>query len=129
MEALRSRTDAARLLHLDHRPAPARGHPPQTDLCAAAGRAAALTQPVACRLFNEKVSRWSLTPPFTSACARIVPLRTPFRRSAGHWATVWFGKDPAFDARFCDAFVVQHGAAARGELMPWLATPEGALSL
>lgn len=42
---------------------------------------------------------------------------------------VWFGKDPAFDARFRDAFAVQHGAAARGELMPWLSTPEGALSL
>jgi uncharacterized protein (DUF924 family) len=45
----------------------------------------------------------------------------------GH--AVWFGKDPAFDRRFREAFAVEHGAAARGELMPWLATPEGALSL
>ncbi len=45
----------------------------------------------------------------------------------GH--AVWFGKDPAFDRKFRDSFAVQHGAAARGELMPWLATPEGALSL
>lgn len=42
---------------------------------------------------------------------------------------VWFGKDPKFDARFRDTFAVQHGAAGRGELMPWLATPDGALSL
>jgi uncharacterized protein (DUF924 family) len=52
---------------------------------------------------------------------------------AAFWAplgpAVWFGKDPAFDRRFREAFAVQHGAAARGELMPWLATPEGALSL
>lgn len=50
-----------------------------------------------------------------------------FWRPLGH--AVWFGKDPAFDRRFREAFALQHGAAARGELMPWLATPEGALSL
>lgn len=52
---------------------------------------------------------------------------------ADFWAPlghpVWFGKDPAFDQRFREAFAVQHGAAARGELMPWLATSKGALSL
>ncbi len=52
---------------------------------------------------------------------------TAFWAPLGH--AVWFGKDPAFDARFREAFAVQHGAAGRGELMPWLATPEGALSL
>jgi uncharacterized protein (DUF924 family) len=50
-----------------------------------------------------------------------------FWRPLGH--AVWFGKDPTFDAGFRDAFAVQHGAAARGELMPWLATADGALSL
>ncbi len=45
----------------------------------------------------------------------------------GH--AVWFGKDPAFDQKFRAAFAAGHGAAARGELMPWLATPKGALSL
>lgn len=50
-----------------------------------------------------------------------------FWKPLGH--AVWFGKDPAFDALFRDAFAVQHGAAARGELMPWLSTAEGALSL
>lgn len=50
-----------------------------------------------------------------------------FWKPLGH--AVWFGKDPAFDSHFRDAFAVQHGAAARGELMPWLATPEGGLSL
>lgn len=52
---------------------------------------------------------------------------------AAFWAPLghatWFGKDPAFDRRFREAFPLQHGAAARGELMPWLTTPEGALSL
>ncbi len=52
---------------------------------------------------------------------------------AAFWAplghAVWFGKDQAFDNRFRDAFADQHGAAARGELMPWLGTAEGALSL
>ncbi|MCU0829104.1 MAG: DUF924 family protein [Tabrizicola sp.] len=52
---------------------------------------------------------------------------------ADFWAplghSVWFGKDPAFDNRFRAAFAVEHGAAARGELMPWLSTPKGALSL
>lgn len=42
---------------------------------------------------------------------------------------VWFGKDPAFDRRFREAFATEHAAAGRGELMPWLASPEGALSL
>jgi uncharacterized protein (DUF924 family) len=42
---------------------------------------------------------------------------------------IWFGKDPAFDRRFREAFAAEHEAAARGELMPWVATPEGALSL
>lgn len=45
----------------------------------------------------------------------------------GH--AVWFGKDPMFDQKFRESFAAEHGAAARGELMPWLATAEGALSL
>jgi uncharacterized protein (DUF924 family) len=52
---------------------------------------------------------------------------TQFWKPLGH--TVWFGKDPAFDQRFREAFVAEHSAAAQGELMPWLATAEGALSL
>lgn len=59
-----------------------------------------------------------LSPPGTAAA---------FWKPLGH--AVWFGKDPAFDGRFRAAFSAEHGAAARGELMPWLATPEGALSL
>jgi uncharacterized protein (DUF924 family) len=50
-----------------------------------------------------------------------------FWKPLGH--AVWFGKDPGFDQTFREAFKTEHGAAARGELMPWLATPEGALSL
>jgi uncharacterized protein (DUF924 family) len=42
---------------------------------------------------------------------------------------VWFGKDPAFDRQFRQAFVAEYDAAARGELMAWIATPHGALSL
>ena len=50
-----------------------------------------------------------------------------FWKPLGH--AVWFGKDPAFDREFREAFAAQHNAAARGDLMSWLATPEGALSL
>lgn len=50
-----------------------------------------------------------------------------FWKPLGH--AVWFGKDPAFDQTFRDAFAAEHDTAARGELMPWLATAEGALSL
>jgi uncharacterized protein (DUF924 family) len=50
-----------------------------------------------------------------------------FWKPLGH--AVWFGKDPVFDQKFRQAFIAEHGAAARGELMPWLGSPEGALSL
>jgi len=52
---------------------------------------------------------------------------TEFWRPLGH--AVWFGKDPDFDRLFRATFAAEHEAAARGELMPWIATPEGALSL
>lgn len=41
----------------------------------------------------------------------------------------WFAKDAAFDREFRERFLGQHEAAARGELVSWLATPEGALGL
>jgi uncharacterized protein (DUF924 family) len=50
-----------------------------------------------------------------------------FWKPLGH--AIWFGRDPAFDRQFREAFAAEHDAAARGELMAWLATPEGALSL
>jgi uncharacterized protein (DUF924 family) len=50
-----------------------------------------------------------------------------FWKPLGH--AVWCGKDPVFDQWFREAFATEHSAAARGELMPWLATAEGALSL
>ena len=69
----------------------------------------------------------------TTLQTRLAAHLSPPEAVAAFWASldhaVWFGKDPAFDRRFREAFAVQHGAAARGELMPWLATPKGALSL
>jgi uncharacterized protein (DUF924 family) len=50
-----------------------------------------------------------------------------FWREAG--PALWFAKDAQFDARFRDRFLRQHEAAARGELMHWQSTPEGALAL
>ncbi len=50
-----------------------------------------------------------------------------FWRALGH--AIRFGKDPDFDRRFRDTFAAEHEAAARGEVMPWLASPTGALSL
>jgi len=50
-----------------------------------------------------------------------------FWRNAG--PALWFAKDAAFDARFRERFLLDHEAAARGEMQHWLATPEGALAL
>jgi uncharacterized protein (DUF924 family) len=50
-----------------------------------------------------------------------------FWRDAG--PASWFAKDPQFDARFRERFLKDHEAAARGELMQWQSTPEGALAL
>lgn len=69
----------------------------------------------------------------TTIQTRLAGHLSPPGAVADFWAPlghlVWFGKDPAFDRRFREAFPLQHGAAARGELMPWLTTAEGALSL
>jgi uncharacterized protein (DUF924 family) len=50
-----------------------------------------------------------------------------FWREAG--PALWFAKDPAFDARFRERFLLDHEAAARGELAQWQSTAEGALAL
>jgi len=42
---------------------------------------------------------------------------------------LWFGKDPAFDARFRERFLTLHEAATRGELARWTSTADGALAL
>jgi uncharacterized protein (DUF924 family) len=42
---------------------------------------------------------------------------------------LWFAKDPAFDQRFRERFLLEHEAAARGEHASWQATPEGSLAL
>jgi uncharacterized protein (DUF924 family) len=42
---------------------------------------------------------------------------------------LWFSKDPDFDRVFRERFLLDHEAAARGELMHWQGTPEGALAL
>jgi uncharacterized protein (DUF924 family) len=42
---------------------------------------------------------------------------------------MWFAKDAAFDQRFRERFLLDHEAAARGELSSWQATPEGSLAL
>jgi len=49
-----------------------------------------------------------------------------FWREAG--PKKWFAKDIAFDVVFRDRFALLHERAARGELMQWRATPEGALA-
>ena len=50
-----------------------------------------------------------------------------FWREAGPQS--WFKKDPAFDEDFRARFLLQHEAAARGELLDWRDNPEGALAL
>jgi uncharacterized protein (DUF924 family) len=41
----------------------------------------------------------------------------------------WFAKDAEFDRRFRERFLLDHESAARGELMQWQSTAEGALAL
>jgi uncharacterized protein (DUF924 family) len=43
--------------------------------------------------------------------------------------SLWFAKDPAFDARFRERFLEAHRAAARGDLDSWAQTPFGSLAL
>jgi len=50
-----------------------------------------------------------------------------FWREAG--PRMWFAKDPGFDRRFRERFVLLYDAAAQGKLTGWLETPEGALAL
>jgi uncharacterized protein (DUF924 family) len=50
-----------------------------------------------------------------------------FWKAAG--PAMWFAKDAAFDAKFRNRFLLDHEAAARGELAQWQSTPEGALAL
>ena len=42
---------------------------------------------------------------------------------------LWFAKDPDFDRRFRERFLADHESAARGELMHWQSTAEGAFAL
>jgi uncharacterized protein (DUF924 family) len=69
----------------------------------------------------------------TTLHTRLTAHLSPPDAVARFWAplgpAVWFGKDQGFDRQFREAFATGHAAAGRGELMPWLATPEGALSL
>ncbi len=69
----------------------------------------------------------------TTLTLRLKAHLSPPEAVAAFWTplghAVWFAKDPVFDQKFREAFMAERGAAARGELMPWLATPEGALSL
>ncbi|WP_334174948.1 DUF924 family protein [Pseudoxanthobacter sp.] len=66
----------------------------------------------------------SAAPPAPAEARRVVA----FWREAGE-ADAWFSKDPAFDARFRDAFLDLHLAAARRACAGWSETPEGALAL
>jgi uncharacterized protein (DUF924 family) len=50
-----------------------------------------------------------------------------FWRAAG--PSMWFAKDPAFDARFRETFRGLYELAKRGDLRHWSATPESALAL
>jgi uncharacterized protein (DUF924 family) len=70
------------------------------------------------------------------ASARIRPTLTPSAEASSiidFWRTagpkLWFAKDAEFDNVFRERFLLQHEAAARGELSDWLETPEGALAL
>jgi uncharacterized protein (DUF924 family) len=72
--------------------------------------------------------------PMNAAVETDSPLPSPeardvlkFWRGAG--PSLWFAKDPSFDARFRERFLIAHEAAARGELDHWQSTPQGSLAL
>lgn len=78
-------------------------------------------------------------PPRWNVEAEVAPRRTPsydaanaasvlaFWREAG--PARWFAKDAAFDRAFRERFLPLHEAAARGELLDWLQTPDSSLAL
>jgi uncharacterized protein (DUF924 family) len=73
--------------------------------------------------------RLEMTPPLT---LRLAPaLRAldilEFWEDAG--PDLWFAKDAKFDQRFRERFMLDHEAAARGELDFWQSTAEGSLAL
>ena len=62
-----------------------------------------------------------------------LPASTEAQRVIAFWKeagpALWFAKDADFDKRFRERFLLDHEAAARGELAHWQATPEGAFAL
>jgi uncharacterized protein (DUF924 family) len=68
----------------------------------------------------------------TPASVRLAPAQralevVEFWEKAG--PALWFAKDADFDKRFRERFMADHEAAARGELMHWQSTAEGAFAL
>jgi uncharacterized protein (DUF924 family) len=96
------------------------------DSAGGARRPAAATREAFVQL--ESCAGRTLTPgnagPIPSADASSV---IDFWRAAG--PEQWFAKDPDFDRRFRERFLVLHDAAANGQLANWLATPNGARAL
>ena len=66
-------------------------------------------------------------PPATTQTPADAQSVVDFWNEAGE--ALWFGKDPAFDARFRARFLTLHEAATRGELARWTSTADGALAL
>jgi uncharacterized protein (DUF924 family) len=90
-----------------------------TILAAATAQLKAHEMPVP--LAIDKLTTQQLQP--NPAAQRVID----FWREAG--PSMWFAKDAEFDRRFRERFLLDHEAAARGELAQWQSTPEGALAL
>jgi uncharacterized protein (DUF924 family) len=77
-------------------------------------------------------SRQAAIPPAAAKPGVSIP-DTEAAAVVGFWKeagpTMWFAKDPAFDRRFRERFAGAHEAAAKGELVGWERTSEGALAL
>ena len=91
-----------------------------TILAATSAQASAYEPP---GFFMETVAdRQSVLAPAAEALKVVA-----FWKEAG--PALWFAKDAAFDQRFRERFLLDHEAAARGDLSSWQATPEGSLAL
>jgi uncharacterized protein (DUF924 family) len=89
---------------------------------AAAGARAPAHEPPGFFTMDTVAHRQPLIAPSADALAVLA-----FWKEAG--PAYWFAKDAAFDKRFRERFLLDHEAAARGELAHWQGTPEGSLAL
>ena len=81
----------------------------------------------------EPAGFWTDDPMNTNAATPLLAPNAEALKVVAFWKDAgpakWFAKDAQFDRRFRERFLRDHESAARGELMQWQSTPEGAFAL